>query len=127
MHNTPLATTCIPTRAVRFIHLRFDPQWTHTSLIRHIILDHRYLNTGVVFVRVRNDAVAQLERWVAIMDSGVIKCHPWDQAGLQWMFAHAVSPDFPVSTECKPKQCGAPAGEKFYSCGPRFERELIER
>ena len=86
--------------------------------------DNRFLNTGVVFVRVRDDAVAQLERWVAIMDSGVIKCHPWDQAGLQWMFAHEINPQFSLSTECKPKRCGGSPGGKYYSCTPLFAREM---
>jgi hypothetical protein len=87
----------------------------------------RYLNTGVLFVRVRNDAVAQLERWVAIMDSGVIQCHAWDQAGLQWMFAHAVNPDFSVSTECKPPQCGEKPGGQFWSCTPAYELQVEQR
>lgn len=92
-----------------------------------LLLTTRYLNTGVVFVRVRHDAVSQLEKWVAIMNSGVIKCHPWDQAGLQWMFAHALDPNFPLTTLCTPPRCGGSPGGKFYSCTPIFEQVVESR
>jgi len=61
------------------------------------------------------------------MDSGVIQCHAWDQAGLQWMFAHAVNPDFPVTTECKPPQCGEKPGGQFWSCTPAYELQVEQR
>lgn len=83
-----------------------------------------YLNSGVMFARVDSRTVPVLNEWIQIMDSGVIGCHPWDQAGLQWMVANRLT-GMPITTPCQPPGCGTSG--KFWSCTPKFESEVEKR
>eukprot|EP00035_Acanthoeca_spectabilis_P036407 m.39404 g.39404 ORF g.39404 m.39404 type:complete len:423 (+) comp7956_c0_seq1:188-1456(+) len=75
------------------------------------------LNTGVVLIRVHHDAVKVVTEWVRIMASGVIDCHAWDQAGLQWMYAHAINHSFSRSTPCRRPLCaGIRSGMTVPNC-----------
>eukprot|EP00041_Stephanoeca_diplocostata_P023668 m.586797 g.586797 ORF g.586797 m.586797 type:complete len:468 (+) comp22347_c0_seq10:322-1725(+) len=89
-----------------------------------LVTQQEHLNTGVVFIRVHRDSIAIVDRWIEILESDLIQCHPWDQAGLQWLFAERFGGFNASETPCVPPKCGAvhqPEVEEYWSCTPLFE------